>query len=458
MNNPDVDSLPRKSTVTRLLLVLILCLSVLIQLTVVARTVVDIPLRVDAGDYFSYAYNLSHHGVYSIARTWQGDATAQAPIADAYRPPGYPLFLTMIGTPEPTGAYVRRVSLVQAALGVLSVLFAYLIAVRLLGRNWALAVALICALSPRFAIISTYLLSESLFVFLLLGSVLSLIKALESRSRWLFVATGVLWGLCSLVRPTGELLPPLLLIVVFALPRLRQFRLSAVLAFACFAAVLAPWIIRNQSPGVSRPTANLMVKALAHGSYPGFMYEGQPRSFGFPYRFDPNGEAIARDLPTILKHIAGRFRAQPVTYATWYFIGKPALFLSWGDVQERDIFIYPVIRTPYIEDARFATIRRVALLLHLPLMILGLAGAALTLLRPRLLSLDQSSARAAGVVALVVLYAIAFHIAVAPLPRYAIPFLPMLYSLAILTCRAVYLRWQPRQAARLVVEVTQKGS
>lgn len=442
-----MDSLPKKNTATRLLLVLILCLSALVQLTVVARTVVDIPLRVDAGDYFSYAYNLSHHGVYSIARTWQSDAAAQAPIADSYRPPGYPLFLTMIGTPEPTGAYVRRVSLVQAGLGVLSVLFSYLIAVRFLGRNWALVVALLCALSPRLAIISTYLLSESLFVFLLLGSVLSLIKALESRSRWLFVVTGVLWGLCSLVRPTSELLPPLLLIAVFVLPRLRQFRLSAVLAFACFSAVLAPWIIRNQSPWVSKPTANLMVRALAHGSYPGFMYEGQQRSFGFPYRFDPNSEAIARDLPTILKHVADRFRAQPATYAGWYLIGKPALFLSWGDVQERDIFIYPVMRTPYIDDARFATIRRVALGLHLPLMILGLAGAALILWRPRLVAFDEPSARAAGVVALVVLYAVAFHMAVAPLPRYAIPFLPLLYSLAILACRAVYLRWQQRHEA-----------
>jgi hypothetical protein len=66
MKPSDGAAGPRRGLSARLILTLILSISALIQFTVVSRTTVEIPFRVDAGDYFSYAYNLSHHGVYSI--------------------------------------------------------------------------------------------------------------------------------------------------------------------------------------------------------------------------------------------------------------------------------------------------------------------------------------------------------------------------------------------------------
>jgi 4-amino-4-deoxy-L-arabinose transferase-like glycosyltransferase len=455
MNSLDEQAAPQRSSrLPGLLLVLILSLSALIQFNAVARTEVDFPLRSDAGDYFTYAYNLHHHGVYSRTHPSGEGVAASIPVPDKVRSPGYPLFLAMVGAPEPTDAYLRRVSLIQAGLGVLSVWLIYLVAVRFVGRNWALPVALLTALSPHLATISTYLLTESLFFFLLLASIYSLLRAVDSQGRWLYVLTGVLWGLTTLVRPTAELFPPVLLVAVLALPQLRKFRLSALLAFACFAAVLAPWVIRNQSDSVNKSGPDLMVLTLLHGSYPDFMYEGRAQSFGFPYRFDPDSERISRDLPTVLKHIADRFRAQPATYTRWYLFGKPGYFLSWGNVQGWDVFIYPVKHSPYFENRGFAAIRFFSLTLHWPLMVLGLAGAVLVWLRPRSLMLDDRATRAATIVALVVAYAIAFHIIVAPFPRYGIPFRPLLFALAVVAARAMSLHLLRHLRERKTAKVT----
>lgn len=433
---------PRQSYTARLILALILSISVLIQFTVVSRTTVRIPLRVDAGDYFSYAYNLSHHGVYSISHAWKKGPTSQAPAADAVRPPGYPLFLMAIGTPEPTWSYLRRVSLVQAALGVLSVWLVYLVARHFLGSGGSLAAAALTALSPHLATISTYLLSESLFFFLLLASLLASLGAIRSQARWQYCAAGLLWGLSSLVRPTAELFPPLVLLAVFLVPRLRKYRVPTALGFLCFLLAMAPWFIRNQQASVHKPGASLMVKALAHGSYPGFMFQGKPESFEYPYHFDPDRDRITRDLPTVLKHIAGRFREEPLVYSQWYLIGKPIYFLSWGNLQGWDILIYPVKHTPYFEDIRFGLIRALAMALHWPLMLLGLVATAMLWLRSNKLALGPAEVAAARLVALVVVYAILFHMIIAPFPRYGIPFRPLLYALAMLPMRAFYLRWK----------------
>lgn len=177
MKSSDGAEGSRHRFVAQLVLALILSFSALVQFSVVSRTTVEIPLRVDAGYYFPYAYNLTRRGVYSISRTWDKGVSSQAPHADAFRPPGYPLFLAGIGTPEPTEGFLRPVSLVQAALGVLSVWLVYLVARHFLGAGGSLAAAL-TALSLHLAVISTYLLSESLFFFLLLFRI-----SLSLRSR-----------------------------------------------------------------------------------------------------------------------------------------------------------------------------------------------------------------------------------------------------------------------------------
>jgi 4-amino-4-deoxy-L-arabinose transferase-like glycosyltransferase len=429
----------KPGSVPRLLLFLLLAFGAYVQFTTVSRTVVDAPLRADAGEYFSYAYNLSHYGTFSLQRTWEGEAPAAAPAPDKVRPPGYPLFLLLAGKPAPYASWGLRIAYLQAAVGTLSVLLGVLIGNRVLGRPWGLASGLLVALDPQLATISTYLLTESLFTFLLLASVWSLLAAIRSgRTAW-FVATGLAWGATSLVRPTTEFFPPLLLCAVLALPALRAWRGRAAIAFACFALVLAPWVIRNQGRALQHGPS-VMVNSLAHGSYPDFMYEGRRDTFGFPYRADPRINEITKDVPSVLSHIARKFRSDPATYSRWYLLGKPYYFLSLRDVASMDILIYPVVRSPFYEAPVFRAIRTIGRAIHWPLTILALASILMLVAARRWIQPDDAARTGAMVLALIVLYAIALHIIVAPFPRYSVPFRPLLFVLALLPLKALWVK------------------
>ena len=119
------------------LLLLILALAALVQFTVVARSQSEMPMVSDAADYFSYAYNLKHFGVYSNALTWAGEPPPGGVLPDALRSPGYPLFLLAIPGLDASDAYLHRVELVQAALGVLSVWLVFLIGAHFLSPGWS---------------------------------------------------------------------------------------------------------------------------------------------------------------------------------------------------------------------------------------------------------------------------------------------------------------------------------
>jgi 4-amino-4-deoxy-L-arabinose transferase-like glycosyltransferase len=413
-----------------LFLGLTLALSAYIQFTVVHRTVTDTPVRADSKRYFSYAYNLVHSRTYSDDAIWNGEASVAVP--DAIVSPGYPLFLAAIPGLKPADVFLLRVERVQAFLGVLSVLLAYLIGRRIMSAGGALATALLTALSPHLATISTYMLTESLFTFLLLASIQASLYALRSGRRGPLLLAGATWGLCSMVRPTMQFLPPLFVLAALLLPSLRKQLKPALLVLAAFLAVQAPWTVRNQLLPADAPSESLMVKFLLHGSYPNFMFEDKPASYGYPYAFDPDSAGI-RDLPAVLGRIAGNFAAHPLKYAHWYLIGKPGAFLSWGIVNGfGDIYTYPPVHSPYLENQGFALVRLAMFWLHWPLMLLGLAGAALACWRPQVLGLDDQRRFQARLLAAIVFYAIAFHMVGAPFPRYAIPFRPLLFLFAVL--------------------------
>jgi 4-amino-4-deoxy-L-arabinose transferase-like glycosyltransferase len=435
-------------------LLLLLVLASFVQVVAVNRTVTDQPLRADAGEYFSYAFNLDRHGTYSIDPTWQRPPGAQVPTPDAYRPPGYPLFLRLVGHPEPTDDYLRRVVLVQAMLGVASVALLFLLARRFLSFRAALAAAALTALSPQLAVLGTTILSETLFCFLLLASLLATMRAVESRGTAACVLAGLLWGATSLVRSTTQFLPPLLLAAALLSPALQRFRRPAAIGLVAFVLALSPWMLRNLSAEVRKPASSLMVKALAHGSYPNFMYEDDAASFGYPYRFDPQADVVARDLPSVLRHIAGRFHAQPFRYLRWYLIGKPGYFLAWGHVQGWDVLVYPVLHSPYYEDPLFRLMRVAMQLLHWPLMLLGLLGAGLACSRSWWPGADERARWAARLASALVGYGVAFHMVVAPFPRYGLPFRPLLYALALLALGIVWRRARPASARKLTRSVT----
>jgi hypothetical protein len=84
--------------------------------------------------------------------------------------------------------------------------------------------------------------------------------------------------------------------------------------------------------------------------------------------------------------------------------------------------------------------------LHAPLVLLGLLAMFALAFAPARLRLSPEARRAASLLACVLAFAIALHMLAAPFPRYAVPFRPLLYALALLPLQAAWLAWRARQA------------
>jgi 4-amino-4-deoxy-L-arabinose transferase-like glycosyltransferase len=424
-----------------LLLGLILCMSAYLQLTVASRSDFANPLAADAGRYFSYAYNLRHFGIYSSQVKWDPSHDEGKVEPDKIRTPGYPLVLAMLPNPEPTIAFVRRVFLLQALLGVVTVALAFLLAREIVPEAAALTVTALTALSPHLITITAEILTESLFTTLLVAATWTLVRAFASKRASAAVVSGLLWGAAALVRPTVEFFVPLLLLTVVILPLLRPFRQVATITTLAFAVTAAPWIIRNQITDLRATTDNLTVNFLHHGSYPDFVYAGRQETLGFPYRFDPQSKSIGKDVPSALAHIAGRFHEEPGRYLRWYLVGKPISFLSWNIVNGRgDIFTAEPTQSPFLDSQGFARLRDVMRWLHPPLMWLAFAGLILAAFLPTRLALNPPELLGARLVAGLVAYGIALHMIGAPFPRYSIPFRPATYLLAVCAGLALWHR------------------
>jgi 4-amino-4-deoxy-L-arabinose transferase-like glycosyltransferase len=219
---------------------LVLALALALRVTVVGLTW-DTPTTLDPADFSRTAQSIaSGHGYPPSNRAPGGGASA-------FRPPGYPVFLGAVywiaGQEAPPGG-----RLAGAFLGTITVALVGLIALRLWGKRVAVLALCIAAVAPPMVILSTALVSEALFVPLVLGAVACALEARRSshRYRWA-IATGVLVGLATLTRTNGLILLVPLVLAVAPARRRRRVAAWSPAAAVLLAAVLtmAPWTLRN---------------------------------------------------------------------------------------------------------------------------------------------------------------------------------------------------------------------
>lgn len=393
------------------------------------ETEVQNPIRADAADYYNYAVNLKKHHTYSRATL-----SDTPPVPDAVRSPGYPVFLTMFVEDPPTRFMLWKIVAVQALIDCLTVLLALAIFRRFLPEGLALGGGLLTALSPHLISASTYLLTETLFVFLTTLSVWLLIKLFVDKNRVIAVAAGAVIAAATLTRPTLQFfIIPAAGILYFVLARQDRLRLIAPLVVG-FVLVMSPWVIRNLGPIGSPTDPILSTLSLQHGMYPDFRYQDIPESTGIPYRYDPRTEEITKSKGTVLREIRRRFSEEPARHLEWYLVKKPITLLSWNIIAGAGgIFIYPVNSSPYITNAAYANTYIGMKALHWPLVVLALL-ATVMVWTPIAKGLPANTLFATRLLSLLMLYFLSLHVLVAPYPRYGIPLRPAIYGLALFQC------------------------
>jgi 4-amino-4-deoxy-L-arabinose transferase-like glycosyltransferase len=282
-------SLPALATVLLVALLARLLAAVVLQSFIQKLRPIRLCLFDDTNYYWLLARTIRDGTVYQIIE-W-GTISHKA-----LRTPGYPLFLA--ACQMAFGEWPFGVRLVQAVLGTVSVGLVYLLTLRLdpssrlpsggsaLRRTAPLAAAILAAINPYYLAISELLLSEALFIPLMLATLwgLSILwrdrakpDRLTSTQRALTAITaGAAGGAAILTRPSFALFLPLALVCWLAASAASRNRISlksasrgSLLFVVGVALIMSPWWLRNaQTYGRFIPTSVWIGASLYDGLNP----------------------------------------------------------------------------------------------------------------------------------------------------------------------------------------------
>jgi hypothetical protein len=266
----------------RLFLILVIAAALRLAATIAISNPQQVPRSLAEGDAPTY-YVLADHLIDGMGYRYAAD---QPPTAK--RTPGYPLFLAAIF--QVSGRSFSAVRVAQCALDVVTTYLVFALTVLLMGsRSVGLLAALAYAIYPPAIMSSTYIMTETLYTFLLVLAIIATCYAFKLRSHALCAASGVGLALSTLTRPGAFLLPFAFLAVglvrkltavttyergvgrVLGARRERGRGMGAlvglVILCVAFAAMMLPWVLRNERAlGKFIPTSTLMGANLYKGN------------------------------------------------------------------------------------------------------------------------------------------------------------------------------------------------
>jgi 4-amino-4-deoxy-L-arabinose transferase-like glycosyltransferase len=425
-------------------LLAIIVLALGLRVHTVLTTEVVVPLRADAGEYFLYAYNLNHFGIYS--KSANGFAQRGQPEPDAYRTPGYPLFLALFVDGKASEKMLAHILLAQSLLSTLAVYLTFLFCRKIFSEPKSLVVALLTAISPHLINVNTYILSESLFSFFVVLFFWVLSRMKEPINPKLFLILGMLLGLAALVRPVIQYFVVLMFFLSIFTYGLRKGGQAGAVILAGYLLVFGPWMARNLSTLGVLADDQVKYYNIKFGLYPGLMYQDDPKTYRYPYRFDPRASEVKPELGSVFQEIKRRFTSEPVRHLKWYLYEKGIMYWSWHMVVGTgEHLIYPVAQSPYFHHPLFTTTSEVMKILHWPLVFFGMLGSILIWIPRFNKDFNTKQLFFIRALSLLLVYFTAIHVLSFPLPRYSIPIRPLLYMMAFVPLaplQALLKRWE----------------
>lgn len=385
-------------------------------------------VRADAADYFFYTVNLHRFGIYSPDDSLRGPP----PTTNNFlRSPGLPLLAQPFAA-EPE-QLVPRFLMSQTIASVFAGALVFWVGCRLAGF-WAGSLALfLYAIAPHLINANLYFLTEAPTAISLTAFVAALAGAHARRSstHWLLLA-GALLGIAALLRPYLLGFAPVL--AGFLWIRRRETGGAAwAVALAGFCLVVLPWQVFTHL-GESTDPGSLFLTSVVHGSYPDFMYNGLRESYGYPYRFDPQVPDARLGAAVVLPELWSRFLENPGEHLRWYLAGKPLALWQWPLVQEtREIFIYPVLSSPFDYLPHMKMAWQLSEALHYPVLVLAFSGCLFAWTSRGAAVLSPLERHVVQIAGLLFLWTTALHLLAAPFPRYHMPLKPVLFIVAAWT-------------------------
>lgn len=170
--------------------------------------------------------------------------------ASVFRAPMMPLLLSPMTLIEDRSTAIFCARIVGALLGTLSVYLVSLLAFRLAGKHAALAAALLASLYPSAIGVSIIILSEMLFMPLMLTFLLlwsdSLQEGTTKQRVRLALLTGIVGGLAILARPSWLLFTPMVAVLGLGLVQRRVVFVQTILWTGLGISIaMMPWWVRN---------------------------------------------------------------------------------------------------------------------------------------------------------------------------------------------------------------------
>jgi 4-amino-4-deoxy-L-arabinose transferase-like glycosyltransferase len=389
------------------------------------------PLQKDAADYFYYAYNLRHHQTYSRQAYQPSGAHAQM-TPDAVRHPGYPLFLSLLVDGPPGPGLIKKIQFWQMILSTLTVVAAGILFRCFMPPLWACASAALTAVSPHLIVFNSYVLTETLFCFMLICLGLLVCRLAGQPSIWLSILIGAVMALATLIRPSLQFFPVLMALLLWlAFGRQTGLKLFVYVCLG-FLLILSPWYIRNFATLGKVSDKALMINFLHHGLYPDFKYQQKAHSYRRPYQFDPRSDIIKTGVASVTSEIIERFRQEPAAHLKWYLLGKPVKFWSWDTVQGHgDMYVYYVSSSPFKTRPLFQGIQKLMKFIHGPLALLAILVSLVLWLAPRIMAVNPTQLFMVRFISALLLYYTALHMVGAPFPRYSVPLRPFQFAMGL---------------------------
>jgi hypothetical protein len=419
-------SFKQGSYIRRLLFLLILVGGAALRLAYNANTVIDQPIRADAAYNLVYANNLLED------HTFSKDMSPN-PVPDSYWAPGYPLFLAAVIKCSELLAVdtYNLILLCQVLLGVGTLFVCYLLARSFLPGFWAFLPPALVAISPHLVSTASYVLTETLFGFLIILSIYTLVRAVTAERKLDWLCSGLCFGLAYLVNPVSIFLAPLL--AAFLAYRARsnspgdgrqKYSSHVLIIVAPLIIVAGLWSIRSAiSVPADQPTASKrLLMNLKVGLYPDYHEQWRASILQPEKKVVVPGQGIDASYGTFFNELIASFRAEPLKMLAWYSVQKPVLLWDW-DIRTGfgDIYIYRVEYSLYQTSIPAIITYSIMRSLH-PWILLG------ALLGLGLLFVEHREDRLVPTLLyLTLLYISLIYIITQSEPRYSIPLRAELY-------------------------------